>query len=68
MVSRLRAVTRFGRPDFDQLFDEIKRAHPGQDAGVFFCGPVQLGASLRAACVRHSAPGVAQFVYKQEVF
>ena len=48
VVSRLRNVTRFGRPDFDQLFLEIKEKHPGQDVGVFFCGPVQLGASLGA--------------------
>jgi hypothetical protein len=46
IVSRLRNVTRFGRPDFDQLFSEVKEKHPGQDVGVFFCGPVQLGASL----------------------
>lgn len=46
VITHLRSVTTFGRPDFDALFTELKSKHPSEKIGVFFCGPAQLGASL----------------------
>ncbi|KAJ3089548.1 hypothetical protein HK102_006141, partial [Quaeritorhiza haematococci] len=38
-VTGLRAPTHYGRPNFDQIFQNIRSSHPGTDIGVFFCGP-----------------------------
>ncbi len=46
VISKLRSVTYFGRPDFDKIFPELSGRHPGEDIGVFFCGPTQLGSTL----------------------
>lgn len=29
-ITRLKTRTKFGRPDFDTIFDELKEAHVGQ--------------------------------------
>lgn len=48
-VTGLRTRTRFGPPDWDALFDEIRRANPEAQTGVFFCGPHGLAPTLRRA-------------------
>ncbi|RKO83408.1 ferric reductase NAD binding domain-containing protein [Blyttiomyces helicus] len=51
-ITGLRAPTRFGRPEWDRVFAELKILHPGVDVGVFYCGPEVLGKVLERACRR----------------
>lgn len=52
-ITGLHARTRFGPPDWEGLFNEVRAAHRGAQAGVFFCGPHGLAPVLRrAAAVR----------------
>jgi predicted ferric reductase len=49
LTTGLKSKTRFGRPDWDTLFEEFsKKRGPGTSA-VFFCGPEALAAEVRAA-------------------
>ncbi|KAJ1943460.1 hypothetical protein FBU59_002905 [Linderina macrospora] len=43
----VQSPTYFGRPNFDNIFNDIGRRNPGTDVGVFFCGPKLMGRSLR---------------------
>lgn len=53
-VTRLRARTNYGRPNFNQLCAMIRerhgRSHAKTKVGVFFCGPAVLGQQIRKAC------------------
>lgn len=52
MTTGLRSRTNFGRPDWDALFSDISRKHGVRSVNVFFCGPEQLGRSIRKAATR----------------
>ncbi len=45
-VTGLRSGTHFGRPNWDQFFGMVRDKHPGEDVGVFFCGPKVLSKVL----------------------
>lgn len=71
-VTRLRAPTKYGRPHFPSIFDDIKRRHPGSHTGatkigVFFCGPKVLGGQIRSAAAKASDAS-AEFVFSKENF
>ncbi|KAK9866610.1 hypothetical protein WJX84_002042 [Apatococcus fuscideae] len=40
----------FGRPDWDTIFADISRKHPGQLVGTFYCGGSVLGKQLKGLC------------------
>ncbi|KAJ1737629.1 hypothetical protein LPJ72_000326 [Coemansia sp. Benny D160-2] len=42
-----RSPTYYGRPNFDNIFEDIGMRTPGSDIGVFFCGPKPMGRTLR---------------------
>ncbi|KAJ1818428.1 hypothetical protein LPJ60_004331 [Coemansia sp. RSA 2675] len=42
-----RSPTYYGRPNFNNIFENIGLATPGSDIGVFFCGPKQMGRTIR---------------------
>ncbi|KAJ1824136.1 hypothetical protein LPJ56_002877 [Coemansia sp. RSA 2599] len=42
-----RSPTYYGRPNFDNIFEDIGRRNPDTDIGVFFCGSKQLGRKIR---------------------
>ncbi|XP_013401170.1 NADPH oxidase 5 [Lingula anatina] len=48
-ITGLRTRTQAGRPDWDQVFSEIKRTKHGK-VTVFFCGNPALAGTLRAKC------------------
>ncbi|WP_455383033.1 EF-hand domain-containing protein [Salinispira pacifica] len=52
LTTGLRARTNFGRPDWDALFSEISKTHGVRSVNVFFCGPEQLGRSVKRAATR----------------
>lgn len=49
-ITSLKAPTRFGRPDWNRIFQSIADRHPATEAGVFFCGPKVLGSTLHQQC------------------
>ena len=53
-ISGLRAPTSFGRPNWDAVFRSVRALHAPAEAGVFFCGPPALGATLHGKCNRYS--------------
>ncbi|OWZ24706.1 Ferric reductase/NADPH oxidase [Phytophthora megakarya] len=48
-------LTHFGRPDWDKVFSEAKANHPGEEVGVFYCGPHALEEILDTTCKRYSS-------------
>lgn len=52
---KTRAITKFGRPNWDEAFLKAKREFPEEkNIGVFFCGPNGLAKVLHSHCVKHS--------------
>ncbi|KAJ3124181.1 hypothetical protein HK098_001355 [Nowakowskiella sp. JEL0407] len=69
-ITGLRSPTYFGRPNFDQIFQRLKRIHPGIDIGVFFCGPKALSGTIHKAANKWTDAGVdgTRFFYGKENF
>ncbi|KAJ2558318.1 hypothetical protein EV175_000846 [Coemansia sp. RSA 1933] len=42
-----RSPTYYGRPNFNNIFEDIGMRTPGADIGVFFCGPKPMSRTLR---------------------
>lgn len=63
-------LTHFGRPDWDQIFQDARNAHPGDEIGVFFCGPHALEKILGEMCEKYSSKqaGGTTFDYHSEKF
>ncbi|EQC41234.1 hypothetical protein SDRG_01209 [Saprolegnia diclina VS20] len=68
VVSGLKQLTHFGRPDWDHWFRSMARTHSGERIGVFFCGPHALDAILSAMCRKYSTPEGTSFEYHSEKF
>jgi predicted ferric reductase len=62
MTTGLKSVTHFGRPNWDAIFAEISKKHKFRGVSVFFCGPVALAQSVRAAAGRYG------FAFRKENF
>ncbi|XP_032235205.2 cytochrome b-245 heavy chain isoform X1 [Nematostella vectensis] len=68
-ITRLRQKTRFGRPEWNKIFNDIGKKHPKTDIGVFFCGPKALSHTLHKMSNAHSRDGDgAKFYYNKENF
>eukprot|EP00042_Codosiga_hollandica_P037949 m.304264 g.304264 ORF g.304264 m.304264 type:complete len:798 (+) comp55267_c0_seq5:1116-3509(+) len=67
VLTSLRSATKFGRPNFDAIFRELEERHPTKRIGVFYCGPPEMGGSIRKSCLASSARGVCEFDYKFEI-
>ncbi|XP_061430765.1 NADPH oxidase 3-like [Lethenteron reissneri] len=67
-ITGLRQKTWFGRPNWSVELDQIARAHPGVEVGVFACGPHALCEGVRRRCARHcsAGPDRAAFRFHQE--
>lgn len=44
-----------GRPQWDEIFNEMKAQRQHSDIGVCFCGAPAIGADLRAMCEKYSS-------------
>ena len=60
--------TKFARPDWDEIFEELQRKHAGKTVGVFFCGPERLGNILRVQCREFTEEGGTKFSFHKEIF
>nr|XP_032832531.1 cytochrome b-245 heavy chain-like [Petromyzon marinus] len=67
-ITGLRQKTWFGRPNWSVELDQIARAHPGVEVGVFACGPRSLCEGVRRRCSRYcsAGPDGAAFRFHQE--
>ena len=61
-LTHLRAVTSAGRPNWVRTFAEVALKHDGLPVDVYFCGPPELGRSLRKVSARFG------FRYHEERF
>jgi len=65
---KTRAVTHFGRPNWDEVFTRVKKTHPEEhNIGVFYCGPNGLAAILKKHVQKHSDDRV-KFDFMKESF
>ncbi|GAA5845561.1 hypothetical protein JCM5353_006754 [Sporobolomyces roseus] len=70
-ITRLRAPTHYGRPNFSNLFPRIANAHAGtREIGVFFCGPKPMARNLETICKKSSSSSEegTRFVWRKENF
>jgi hypothetical protein len=44
-----------GRPNWDEVFNEMKAQRQHSDIGVCFCGAPAIGADLRSMCEKYSS-------------
>eukprot|EP01101_Sappina_pedata_P005913 TRINITY_DN2819_c0_g1_i1.p1 TRINITY_DN2819_c0_g1~~TRINITY_DN2819_c0_g1_i1.p1 ORF type:complete len:604 (+),score=186.99 TRINITY_DN2819_c0_g1_i1:236-1813(+) len=65
--TQLNAITNFGRPDFNEIFTAIAQRHSTR-VGVFFCGPYELGKSIKSVSSKVSRKAKTTFVFHKENF
>ena len=53
-ITGLRSHTSYGRPNFGNIFANLKEKHAGSEVGVFFCGPKALSKKLALLCGKHT--------------
>nr|AGM32489.1 dual oxidase-like protein [Coptotermes formosanus] len=52
LLTGLKAVTHFGRPNFTQFFKSVQAVHPMvRKVGVFSCGPPPMTKMVDKACL-----------------
>jgi len=49
-LTKLKAQTSAGRPDWYEIFADLSSRHPCQPIDVYFCGPPELASSVKSAC------------------
>jgi len=49
-LTKLKATTSAGRPDWYEIFADLSSRHPCQPIDVYFCGPPELANSVKSAC------------------
>jgi hypothetical protein len=57
-----------GRPDWEQIFVQMKGQAIDPDVGVFFCGAAVIGADLQEKCRVHSEVNGVTFSLHKENF
>ncbi|XP_062511331.1 uncharacterized protein LOC134187231 [Corticium candelabrum] len=70
-ITGLQQKTRYGRPNWDQIFPNLASNHPNTDVGVFFCGPPVLSAKLHRKCNEYTnatSKNGTRFYYNKENF
>lgn len=62
LVTGLRSKTRFGYPDWEEVFGEMSQRYRKNRVDVYFCGPPGLGAEIKHVSHR------AGFRFRREIF
>jgi len=55
-INGLQSPTYFGRPSWDQIFQEKAQRHSGTTIGVFYCGPPVLSKQLARFSSKYTTP------------
>ncbi|KAJ2810658.1 hypothetical protein H4S07_002548 [Coemansia furcata] len=66
-----RSPTYYGRPNFNNILENIGLNTPGSDIGVFFCGPKPMGRTVRKISrkwTKNLAYANTKFVFHKENF
>jgi len=66
-ITGLQSPTHFGRPKWEEFFNDKRVKHSGKRVGVFFCGPPALSKEVRKICGKNSSSG-AKFIFYKENF
>jgi len=67
LFTGLKAITHFGRPDFEKIFTGISEEHPTvRKIGVFVCGPPAMGDSVK--CTSAKFTGKQSFIAYTDSF
>ncbi|CAD7702660.1 unnamed protein product [Ostreobium quekettii] len=61
-------LTKFGRPNWQSVFNAMKAKHPKTTVGVLFCGAPLLGKVLRKLCIKFSQGSKTKFEFVSEKF
>lgn len=62
LITGLKNQTQAGRPNWDQIFTQLKKKYPTEPVDVYYCGPRGLSGTLRRKCYHH------KFSYRKENF
>ncbi|GMJ05804.1 ARABIDOPSIS THALIANA RESPIRATORY BURST OXIDASE HOMOLOG F, respiratory burst oxidase protein F [Hibiscus trionum] len=68
IVSRTPVHTRFGRPNWFNIFSKLARRHRGARIGVFYCGPKALAREMQKLCTKFSTKTNTRFVFHKEYY
>ncbi|KAJ3042151.1 hypothetical protein HDV00_008036 [Rhizophlyctis rosea] len=71
LLTGLTRETHFGRPDWDEIFEQTAAEFPGGTVGVFYCGPPALAEEVWDHCRKMSArrgKERCRFVFRMENF
>ncbi|KAI8872078.1 hypothetical protein GQ42DRAFT_174416 [Ramicandelaber brevisporus] len=63
-----KSQTNFGRPNFNQVFQQMCERHSGQKIGVFVCGNKALTKAVKDCCSKHNrnhANGTKFYYYRE---
>ena len=64
-----RTVTRFGRINWNDIFQKVKLEFPEEPTvGVFYCGPNTISKILDKMCRQNSKSGTTKFLFMKESF
>jgi len=66
-ITGLQSPTYFGRPNWDQIFQEKEQHHSGKTVGVFLCGPAVLSKQVSHFCTKWSRNHTS-FIFHKENF
>jgi len=68
-INKLQSPAQFGRPNWDQVFQEKAQRHKGETVGVFYCGPPVLSKQLSKFCGKYTSTNTnTVFKYHKENF
>jgi len=67
-ITGLRSGSHYGRPDFDEIFQDKADRHPNERVGVFFCGPAVMSKLLYKMCRKYTKKTSTKFHYHKENF
>lgn len=68
-LAGLESRTTYGRPNFEQIFQEKATEYEGHTVGVFFCGPPAISKQLYKQCRKKTNIATkTKFIYHKENF
>jgi NAD(P)H-flavin reductase len=62
LITGLKSRTQTGRPDWEEIFQDVAQQHAPNKVDVYFCGPPGLSLQLRNLCHKYG------FGYRKENF
>eukprot|EP01087_Luapelamoeba_hula_P011996 TRINITY_DN3337_c0_g2_i2.p1 TRINITY_DN3337_c0_g2~~TRINITY_DN3337_c0_g2_i2.p1 ORF type:complete len:356 (-),score=39.31 TRINITY_DN3337_c0_g2_i2:13-1080(-) len=67
-ITGLKSGAHYGRPKFEETFQQIADQYQDQRIGVFFCGPAVMSKALYKLCRKFTSRTSTKFYYHKENF